>query len=165
MKRSGKWLSLLLVLCMVMMLGACGSSSDKVDIKELKTQMLDRAGSLPQMQEINSDQKDGEDNFFNFADLDYDLVESYYFCYSATGTADEIGVIVLKDEESIVEAKKAVEAHLDSRQRLFREYQPEEESRANNAAVITRGRTVAFIMCDNATGVKKVFTEYFKNKE
>ena len=93
----------ILVLLMIFVIGivGCGNNAKKsndIDVDALQKKLMEADTTLPSMKQISSKDKEGELKFTALSDIDYSLVDSYAYAYAKDGTAEEIAVIVLKDE-------------------------------------------------------------------
>lgn len=91
-------LPLLLALLLIWLAACSGKgSAPSVDLAALKHAMPQAAGDLPVMSCVSSDSRDAAAQFRVLSDLNYDLIEDYFFLYASAGTAEEIVVIQLRD--------------------------------------------------------------------
>lgn len=128
-----------------------------VSVDELREDMLAAAPSLPEMKTVSDGDEKSEALFSYLSDLDYDKVEHFFLVYSATGLADEIAVIAVKDPADAAEAKASLERHLSNRKQMYAQYQPDQVPRVENAEVFTKDQYVVLIVCDDAAAVKAAF--------
>ena len=140
------------------------AAAETVSMYDLSKAMCAADPSLPEMSRISTSDENAADLFTYFSKLDYEKVEAYFLSYAAKGTAEEIGVIVLKDGRDADECKKSLEAHLQDRINLYKTYAPEQVKRAEKTEILTEGRYVAFIMCDEQKAVIEAFHD-FLNKQ
>lgn len=161
-----KLLSALCALCLALGLCACsggGSAADttaEADMEDLQTAMLAADPSLPEMLSVTGDVEDAARLFTYVSDFPYEKVENFLLSYSATGKADEIAVIAVKDKADIDAAAQTLRAHLEDRLKLFRQYEPEEVARAEQGQVFTKGPYAVLIISDDAAAVKTAFEDY-----
>lgn len=162
-----KLLSALCVLCLALGLCACSDgdgtpdTSVKADMEDLQAAMLAADASLPEMLSVTGDVEDAARLFTYVSDFPYDKVENFLLSYSATGKADEIAVIAVKDKADVDAAAQTLRAHLEDRLKLFRQYEPEEVTRAEQGQVFTSGSYAVLIICDDGAAVKTAFEDYF----
>ena len=138
------------------------TAGDTVSMYDLSKAMCAADPSLPEMSRISS--SDAAELFSYFSKMDYGKVEDYFLSYAAKGTAEEIGVILLKDEKDVQECITSLEAHLKDRVDLYKTYAPEQVKRAENTAILSKGRYVAFIMCDEQKAVTEAFHQFIEGK-
>lgn len=154
-----------ILLCLIPVLTCTACSNNeaddkKIDMSALRQSMLEADSGLPDMSCITSEDENAAENLVYLADnLNYDMVDSYFYTYSSTGTAHEIAVICAANPEDVSAIKQCLEAHLESREHTFQYYAPEQVAAAQNAIVISSGNYVAMIMCDNQDAVKNVFLD------
>ena len=151
----------IICLCFILCITACSKAEvkDSVDFDKMKESMIEAAKNLPEMSVTETSSEDAQDNFEYLFKIDYKIVEKYSFVYSAKGTAEEIGVFQLKDEADAEELKGAIQKHIQSRTKMFETYAPEQVDMNQTAVVISEGRYVALIICENPDDVRKVFKE------
>ncbi|MBO4289676.1 MAG: DUF4358 domain-containing protein [Lachnospiraceae bacterium] len=140
------------------------AAAETISMYDLSKAMCAADPSLPEMSRISSSDTNAADLFTYFSKLDYEKVEAYYLCYAAKGTAEEIGVIALKDAKDADECKKSLEAHLQDRINLYKTYAPEQVKRAEKTTIFAEGRYVAFIMCDEQKAVTEAFHNFLEGK-
>ena len=128
-----------------------------VSVDELREDMLAAAPSLPEMKTVSDGDEKSEALFSYLSDLDYDKVEHFFLVYSATGLADEIAVIAVKDPADAAEAKESLNRHLSNRKQMYVQYQPDQVPRVENAEVFTKDQYVVLIVCNDAAAVKAAF--------
>ena len=98
-----KLLSALCVLCLALGLCACSGgdgttdTTAKADMEDLQAALLAADPSLPEMLSVTGDVEDAARLFTYVSDFPYEKVENFLLSYSATGKADEIAVIAVKD--------------------------------------------------------------------
>lgn len=149
-----------LLLCALM--AACsggGESSDQVSIYDLQTSMLAADSSLPEMLTVNSAGADGEEMFSHLSDVDYGKVDGFFLSYSAAGLADEVAVVRMKQAADVKEMESSLRAHVDSRVKLFQNYQPDQRQRAEGAVIFTRGNYAVLVISDNAQQIRAAFEQ------
>ena len=81
--------------------------------------------TLPELKTVTSEDKNAELNFTALSDLDYNLVDSYFYSYAQDGDVQEIAVIALKEEGDVAEMMETLEKHVENRIGTFQEYTPE----------------------------------------
>lgn len=153
-----RWIAAVLAALTVLGLCGCGGNRNTtVPMSDLKTGMLDAAPSLPEMKSVSDEDADAAELFAYFSDLDYDKVEHFFLSYSATGLADEIAVIALKDPADAAQARSTLVDHLKSRVQMYTQYAPDQVPRVENAEVFVKDQYVVLIVCDEADAVKAAF--------
>ncbi len=86
-----KYISCVLMTAMLTMAAACSSTDAKntqdttVSITQLQETMLSADTTLPEMTKTSSDDEQAELNFTYLSDLNYDLVDSYFYAYATEG--------------------------------------------------------------------------------
>ncbi len=171
----------LLAMCTAFAMNACSSESDKTDksdstssesavssasgeveLSSLREDMLAADEALPNMSLASSDDENGQELFAYLADYDYENVEEYFFSYASMGTAEEIAVIRLVDEDAAKDCADAVKDHVEDRIIQFETYDPTQVPRCEKAVVFYNDSYVVLIICDNDKAVKDAFYNAFE---
>ena len=157
-------LPLFLTGLLILALAGCGgnetSPAQTADMEAMQTALLAADPTLPEMRSITGQVADAKDLFTYFSDLPYEKVDDFLLSYSAEGKADEIAVIAVKDPADAEAAADTLRAHLDQRLTLFRQYSPDEVSRAEKALVFTQDQYAVLLICDGNQDVKAAFEEF-----
>lgn len=149
------------VLVLSLVLGGCGGTAkETVSMYDLRQVMLAADSELPEMKSVSSSDSDAESLFAYLAEMDYKKVDSFFLSYSSEGLADEIAVIALKDIADVSIAKKALEEHVDSRRKLYQQYEPSQAIRVDKAVLFTRDQYVVLIISEKADAVKSAFERF-----
>lgn len=157
-----------LALAAMLLAGAwgCGSQADAsgkdVDMAALRDAMIAADPTLPELTTVTSEGEQAAQDFTYLSDLDYKLIDAYFYACAETGTAEEIAVIKLKDAGQAAAAMDSLHKHMEARQGTFREYDPEQLPLAENPVIIREGRYVALIVCEKRGLVQNVFRDSFK---
>ena len=133
-----------------------------VDMAELMDAMVSADPTLPEMVFVTSEGESAATDFTYISDLDYKLIDAYFYVYADAGTAEEIAVIKLKDAGQAAAALESLHRHIEARQGTFREYDPEQIPLTENAVIIREGRYVALIVCEKNGLVQNVFRDSLK---
>ena len=159
-------LSLTLALLALTALAGCGGGSGgtaaapAADMEALQQALLAADPSLPEMLSVTSNVDDAKRLFTYLSDFDYEKAEGYLLSYSASGTADEIAVIAVKDPADVNDARASLEKHKGDRLKLFQTYGPQEAARVEKGQIFTEGPYAVLIICDDVNGVKDAFISY-----
>jgi hypothetical protein len=139
------------------LLAACGGAgAPAADLDAVKDAMLAAAGETGGMSEVSD--ADGDGALAYLAAVDAGKVDGWFFCYSSFGAPCELAVIRLKRSSDADAAEKALRAHVEDRVRTFRNYAPDQVAAAERSRIVTQGRCVALIMCDEtADAVEAAF--------
>ncbi len=150
---------LLALLCLSLALSACGGQKAGSDISvyDLQKAMLEADDTLPEMLTVNSSAEDGEELFHYLSDLDYDKVSGYFLAYAADGMADELAVIVTRDPADASEAEASLKRHVQGRVELYRNYEPKQVQRAENAMVFSKDGCAVLIISDQPQAARDAF--------
>lgn len=152
-----------LLLITALLCSCSGKSSEAISMYDLSGTMMAAAPSLGEMSYVSSEDEDAENLIKHVIDTDYSKIDSFYVSYSSDGTlADEITVIAAKNKKDTAEIKSALEEHLESRKNLYKTYGPEQLKKLESAELFTSGQYAVLIVCDEASQVKKAFSDYMK---
>ena len=169
MKNNVKRIACLALSALMLACGwGCGANTEPkddgpdVDMAALREAMVAADKTLPEMTTVTSEGKQAETDFTYLSDLDYKLVDEYFYVCADAGTAEEIAVIKLKDAGRAAAAMESLHKHIEARQGTFREYDPEQSPLTENAVIIREGRYVALIVCEKNGLVQNVFRDSFK---
>lgn len=153
-----KIISVMLALVVLLQCGCGGTkTSDTVSMYDLRQTMEAADKSLPEMLNASSADENAADQFAYISDLDYGKMDSFFLSYAKEGTADEIAVVAVKDENDIDEAKQSLETHRQNRRKLLDQYEPEEVKRIDDGLVFAKDQYAVLIICDDASAVKAAF--------
>lgn len=145
---------------------SCGSKETKeqqtVDMHELKNELLASDTTLPEMKTVTSEDENAELNFTSLSDIDYSLVDSYFYSYAEDGDVQEIAVIALKEEGDAAEAMESLHDHVENRIGTLREYSPDKVELAEDAVITNEGRYVVFIIAEKSGMIQKAFKDNIK---
>lgn len=162
---------LCLLLALVLLLTGCAKPVEKpepepetqapmVSLYDLRKAMLEAQPGLPDMTSVSSIDENAAALFTNISDLDYELVEGYYLAYDTNGkTANEFAVVCLKNEADIPALVSTLRAHIQHRENIYRNYSADQRRLVSTAEIVTEGRYVALIICEDRAAVKAAFLE------
>lgn len=154
---------LIAVLCVLLSCMGCGQEDTPlVSMYDLSRAMLAADDTLPEMSYVSSSDENASELFSYLSDFDYALIDSYFLSYSSKGLADEIAVIALKNAADADAAKKTIDAHVQNRVAMYKQYDPSQTNRAEEAMVFTSGRYVVLIISEKQHEVKSAFDTFIK---
>ena len=157
-----------LALAAVLLAAAWGCASQpedtgkNVDMAALMDAMAAADPTLPKMIYVTGESDQAAAYFAYLSDLDYKLVDEYFYVCADAGTAEEIAVIKLKDAGQAAAVMDSLHRHIEARQGTFREYDPEQLPLTEKAVIIREGKYVALIVCEKSGLVQNVFRDSFK---
>lgn len=156
----GKMLALVLICSSLV---SCGNKETKeqptVDMHELKNELLASDTTLPEMKTVTSEDENAELNFTSLSDMDYSLVDSYFYSYAEGGDVQEVAVIALKEEGDAAEAMESLHDHVENRLGTLKEYSPDKVELAEDAVITNEGRYVVFIIAEKSGMIQNTFKE------
>lgn len=151
----------LMVICSSLV--SCGSKETKekstVDMHELKKQLLAADTTLPEMKTVTSEDENAELSFTSLSDIDYSMVDSYFYSYAEDGDVQEIAVIALKEEGDAAEAMESLHTHVENRLGTLREYAPDKVQLAEDAVITNEGRYIVFAIAEKSGLIQKAFKD------
>ena len=156
----GTMLALVLV-CVSLV--SCGEKKETkkitVDMQQLQKELLASDPTLPEMKTVTSEEEHAELNFTGLSDLDYGLVDSYFYSYAVDGDVQEVAVIALKEEGDVAEAMESLHKHLENRLQTLRTYSPGKVALAEDAVITNEGQYVVFIIAEKSGLIQNTFKE------
>lgn len=153
-----KYISFILVSILALtVLTSCGGSSSKADAVSVGKQLTEEASGFPEMKTITSADKDADINFTTLCDYDYDRVSSYYYAYSADGTAPEIAVVTLKNADDTADLMDSVKDHVKTREGTMQEYSPDQVQMVKDYILTQKNGTVGLFIGKGAAQLEKSF--------
>ena len=154
----------LILLLPCLLLAGCGRRSQlqpddaqTIDMAELSRAMLNADSTLPEMKTVSSNTETGKELFTYLSDFDYEKVDAYFLSYAEDGKSYEIAVVALKDSADADALRSSLKKHCRNRVSLYQSYAPDQVPRAEAAELVSSGRYVALIMCDDHEAVKTAF--------
>lgn len=144
-------------------LTSCGKEKTKeqttVDMNELNKELLAADTTLPEMKTVTSEDENAELSFTSLSDIDYSLVDSYFYSYAEDGDVQEVAVIALKEEGDAAEAMESLHTHVENRLGTLREYAPDKVELAEDAIITNEGRYVVFVIAEKSGLIQNAFKE------
>lgn len=153
--------SVLLVLVLLVAAG-CGSSKGGEEQKSISMYDLNKAmmaaASFPEMRNASDTDKDAQDSFSYLSEMDYEKIQHFFLSYASTdGDTEEVAVIQVKDEQDLEEAVKSLEDHLESRIKLFGQYEPKKVQELKEGEVFSDGLYAVLIVHKDKDKIKAEF--------
>lgn len=180
-----KKLAGIVVLCMAVMMAACGSQSSGEPNKEqasevkftdivsnIKDQVAGdlKADGVEEMSQIfqevdlteTDDENSGADIWNAKMTLNPEsLANGTVIAALMNVNADEIIVLEAKDEEQVPELKKSLEDELASQVQTWERYLPDQYEKVKNNKIVTKGKFLLYVTYTNPEAIEKAFNESF----
>lgn len=139
--------------------GESSTTEKKETVKTYGEKLLEADKDLPEMLSVNGQSTGASDLFAYLAVYEYEKVDDYYFAYAASGSAEEVAIIRLKDAGDASSLKTALEKHKKTRIEQFKQYDSSQVPMAESAEIYADGEYVLYLACKNRDAVKKAFKE------
>ena len=159
-----KILTLTLCTMMLFTLVACGESgssdSANVDFNAMIEEMKKTDTSMPETATITESSDNAETTFSMLAEgFDYGKIDKFSYCYSTTGSPEEIAIVLVKDKAAVGDLMKALQAHIDARKSTFQAYSPEKASVVDQAVLTYSGNYVFMAIGATSGAMQTIFKE------
>ena len=155
--------TLTLVLCFLMLLtvvgcGDSGGDAANVDFAPIIEEMKKTDTQMPETATITEASDNAETTFDMLAEgFDYSKVEKFIYCYSTTGSPEEIAIILVKDKSGVGDLMKALQVHIDSRKSTFQAYSPEKANIVDQAVLTYQDRYVFMAIGSTSGAMQDIF--------
>lgn len=137
--------------------GTAENSEKEISMYDLNKAMC-AAAEFPEMKNASDTDKDGEDSFAYISDMDYKKVKHFFVTFAADdGNTEEIAVIRVKDEGDVKEAEESLKDHLESRIKLFDQYEPDKVEELKDGEIFSKGAYAVLIVHKNKDIIKSEF--------
>ena len=153
-----KIIGLILTVCMILMLAACGGGKAKdVDLEALAGELAGSAAFTMDMNQYAMDAGLAAPTYgFDGAD-----VESSKF-YFNNGTAEEIFLAKAASEDAAKDLEQLCSARAQNQIASLQSYIPEAVPRLENAVIVRQGQYVIFVVANDNAAAKTVVDKYVK---
>jgi len=112
--------------------------------------------------EMSSMAEVGSDRLNNYIDIDQSEIEKYsmYICGSG-GFADEVAVFKMKSADSASKLKDLFAERIEKRKVDFKDYNPDEFTKLENAVVTVKGNYVFVSVTGDNDTAESIFLKYY----
>ncbi len=149
---------LILPVIMIFCISGCSEKEEKnISIYDLQKAVLEAGKDFPEMKTVNGSSEDAASLFTYLSDVEYEKVDGFFLSYAAEGESYEVAVVRMKENSDVKEMTDSLKAHVDDRINLYKNYEPEQVGRAEEADVFSEGKYAVLIMCDNKSDIKAAF--------
>jgi len=107
---------------------------------------------------IDYDTADGK---IGFSDEDIQITDSCFYMGSGA-TAEEIAVVVCKDEANAASAKTVLQAHVEDQLDTYKDYAPKEVPKLKSAVLEQKGNTVVLSISGDSSKAESIIAQYLK---
>ncbi len=152
--------------------GGCGTKEEKVSYGEVSAYEIAYSAFLTQEDfadgeyDVLDDDDDSGRQLFGTLYSVSDYMESVSDCHafvSATNLADEVAVVVAT-EETVERIAEGFEQRLEERIAMFEGYEPAEVDKLQNGQILTYGKYVVYLVCEDMKGAKTAVEEVVKEE-
>lgn len=156
MKTKLKKVAVILLSCaMLFSFAACKSEEKEPEVASIMKTIRSQI-DLPDMAEIPKEALDA-----TISIPAEDVTELAYVAAGSGATADEILIAKLSDTAVKEDVIKAIEARRTMQADLFKDYNPGEMDKIDNAIIISKNSYVFFAICNDNEKAKKIFNDSF----
>ncbi len=144
---------------------ACGDSDNKeqtVSMDTVKNAINSCEAAKTGMTEVTGKDANAERKFAVFCDMDYSLVDDFYYKYFDEGDIDEVAIVKLKDKNDAAKCLEALHNHLDDRRGTFASYDPDKVTIIDGGIIVRGGDYYCAYFVGEQNGLlEKAFKDCF----
>lgn len=150
---------LLLPLLMISALCACSPKNKTVSPEKLRNKLQYAYAKAEDLNFVLSSDEAAADAFAAVSDLNVSVAESFLLASAKDGknNADEIAVILVKNEAALPDVTASLETHLESRKKLYAASSPLQKEKLDAGEIFTLGRYVLLLVSDDNEALKTAF--------
>lgn len=163
---SKRILTLTLCIMMVFTVAGCGDESSSgidIDFTAVVEEMKKTDTSMPETNTVTEASDNAETTMSMLAEgFDYSGIEKFIYCYSTTGSPEEIAIIKTKGKSGVGDLMKSLQSHIDARKSTFQAYSPE-KAEVVDKAVLTFSENYVFMAIGSTSGaMQDIFKKNFE---
>lgn len=145
------------VLLISVVFASCSSGGKTPDFEP-----ADAVNEIVSTVKMSSMAEVGADRLNNYVDIDQAEIENFsmYMCGSG-GFADEVAVFKMKSSDSADKLKDVLSARVEKRKADFKDYNPDENTKLENALILVKGNYVFFSVTGDNDTAKSIFLKYY----
>lgn len=155
-----KIIAILITLAAVFSFASCQSSPEPETnysageiMEKVKASMTD----IPEFKEADMSTDEWKDIIFYVTDISADKVKDIDYLYVTNNTADELCVMILKDEESAREVEEDMQRRIEVQKNYFESYNTTELSKLDGATAVRSGKVCIMLIGNQAQNGKYEF--------
>lgn len=148
-------ISMLLALCCVFALCACGGDEKTADVgaKDLVAAAQQATGFKEADVLFGADDSTFADRFFYYYGIEFNTVRDCAMAYSSESKAYEISVLVAADGTDIDTLTDALETHRQMQKSAYELYSPESVEMLDNAQIFSMGDYAVLVVADDSAAI------------
>lgn len=150
-----------IAVAMCLLLASCAKNVDN-DVA-VDFEPVDAVNEILSQVEMSSMAEVQSDRLSDYIDFDQSKIEKFsmYICGSG-GFADEVGIFKLDSNQSANELKEVVSERIEDREVDFKNYNPDEYTKLQNALIECDGNYLFYCVTGDNDTAKSVFDKYYK---
>lgn len=150
------------VVIMVSMILLCSCSGASESAASLNMSGLADTVSA-KLSETDDMVKLSDEKASDFYDLSFDGLSEYTIYVSGSrATANELCIMILKDEDSVANAKASIEKRIDEQKASYENYIPAEYDKIQNAVIKTEGNYIVMAVGIDSDSLEKMIKDNLK---
>lgn len=154
----------ILILFLVLLFSGCTQKKEvntDMTAAQIARAIKNECLELADLNMITLDDKDFSLWLSDFYNIPEEQITDGAICYANGARADEIVVLVLKDEQNAETIQTALTEYKESRVGAFEGYAPQEAETVENGIITTNGNYAALLICDNVSTAESAFLSCF----
>ena len=161
-----KLIALITAFAAMISFAACSSGSSdtaKYKAKEITDKVKTAMNDLGELKETDMSSENWTNIMAYVTDISKDKVKDLDYLYMTDGSAEEICVIILADEDSAKEVESDMKNRINIRKSHFETYDPEEVPKVEAACAVRNGTTCILIIGNQAQNGKFEFNKMMES--
>ena len=161
-----KLIALITVFAAMISFAACSSGSSdtaKYKAKDITDKVKTAMNDLGELKETDMSSENWTNIMAYVTDISKDKVKDLDYLYMTDGSAEEICVIILADEDSAKEVESDMKNRINIRKSHFETYDPEEVPKVEAACAVRNGITCILIIGNQAQNGKFEFNKMMES--
>lgn len=134
-----------------------GCGQKEIDIQKVKEDIIAECD----LQEMRDATEDEVGMLYDFGDAEYD--EIVFSISQNSVNADQITIVKAKSEDDVDSIKEVIEQQLESREKIFEGYAPDEAAKFKENQVKVNGKYIFAAVCNDNNKAENIFDNAFKD--